>query len=212
MEAELLARALRRCRKGQFRVLAAVSSAAEALKAVRDLKPDVAVVSTDLQDGPGKGLEVLRELLPLHVRTRCIMLVNSVEPCAALESFRNGARGILERTENVQTLYKCIRAVHAGQIWANSRDIEFLLEALARVPSFRLGEKDHVKLARREHDVIGMVANGLSNREIAEALRLSEHTVKNYLFRIFEKLGLSNRSELILYALTRMDRQPDASE
>jgi DNA-binding NarL/FixJ family response regulator len=94
--------------------------------------------------------------------------------------------------------------VHEGQVWASSTELQFVLEALVdplpietrNLPSSR-------PLSKREEEIAHMVAEGFSNRQISERLDLSEHTIKNYLFRVFEKLGVSTRVELTLYALKR---------
>jgi DNA-binding NarL/FixJ family response regulator len=88
-------------------------------------------------------------------------------------------------------------------VWANSEQLQYLIEAIAQVPSLRVVNASGFKLLTpREEQVVALVADGLSNREIAEELGLSEHTVKKYLFRIFDKLGISSRVELVLYAFS----------
>jgi len=103
-------------------------------------------------------------------------------------------------------LCKCISAVHQGQIWANTDQMQVLLEALeAQAPAQAANAipKEDNRLSKREKEVLACVADGLKNREIATQLRLSEHTVKNYLFRLCDKVGSSGRVELMLYALNR---------
>jgi DNA-binding NarL/FixJ family response regulator len=90
--------------------------------------------------------------------------------------------------------------VSEGQVWANSQQCRYILETLVEgLPPFVTDSKGQFLLSRREQEIVSKVAEGMRNREIAEFLRLSEHTVKNHLFRIFERLGISNRAELILY-------------
>jgi DNA-binding NarL/FixJ family response regulator len=95
-----------------------------------------------------------------------------------------------------------IRQVRCGEIWASTRQLGYLLDSVCQLPMLQVlnacGEK---LLTSREEQVVALVADGLSNRNIATELGLSEHTVKKYLFRIFEKLGISNRVELVLYAV-----------
>src|SRR5262249_51231866 len=91
--------------------------------------------------------------------------------------------------------------VHQGQIWANSRELRFVLEALGEALPLRVVDaRGTVLLSHREQEVVRCVAEGLSNRDIARRLGLTEHTVKNYLFRIFDKLGVSRRGEVVLCA------------
>jgi len=99
--------------------------------------------------------------------------------------------------------------VHRGQTWATAEQIQFLIDMVSRVPSLRVvNANGEVLVTPREEQVVALVAEGLSNREIAQELALSEHTVKKYLFRIFEKLGISTRVELVLYALNHGDHRP----
>ena len=99
-------------------------------------------------------------------------------------------------------LCRCIQRVADGQVWANTEQTTFLLDLVSEVPSLRvLNTRGHQILTPREEQVVALVADGLSNRQTAAELNLSEHTVKKYLFRIFDKLGVSSRVELVLYAV-----------
>jgi len=94
--------------------------------------------------------------------------------------------------------------VHKGQVWANSHQLHLILEALVSASPLRLKGLDRPSpLAKREEEVADLVTAGLSNREVAEKLSISEHTVSNYLFKMYEKLGISSRVELVLYTLAR---------
>jgi DNA-binding NarL/FixJ family response regulator len=99
--------------------------------------------------------------------------------------------------------------VHEGQIWAKTQQLEFIVNALAQAPSLRVVDADGANLlTKREEDLLHLVAEGLGNRDIARQLNLSENTVKNYMFHLFDKLGISNRVELVLYALSNSKRAP----
>jgi DNA-binding NarL/FixJ family response regulator len=93
--------------------------------------------------------------------------------------------------------------VHQGQIWASNEDLEHLIGALSKTKSLHLTNPDGMPLlTRREEEVVHLAADGLKNREIAERLKVKEHSIRNYIYRIFEKLGVSNRVELILYVFS----------
>jgi DNA-binding NarL/FixJ family response regulator len=130
------------------------------------------------------------------------MLLASRERELVIEAFRSGAHGVIFRDEPLETLSKCIHAAHQGQVWANSEHLGFLLEALGQTKSLQLRDARGVNLlSKREETVVRLVADGLTNKAISSELHLSEHTVRNYLFRIFDKLGVSSRVELVLYCL-----------
>jgi DNA-binding NarL/FixJ family response regulator len=102
--------------------------------------------------------------------------------------------------------------VQAGQIWANSSELVYVLETFAKLAPMRVVDGNGARLlTKREEDVVRLLGDGLQNREIAQQLNLSEHTVKNYLFHIFDKLGVSSRVELILYAVSSSNRFPIAT-
>jgi DNA-binding NarL/FixJ family response regulator len=136
-----------------------------------------------------------------------VLLLEAAEPKAIVEAFRCGARGVFLRSDyRFGTLCKCVHRVHQGQVWADSRQLGYVLDAFSQTEAEPLGNSDLLKLvSRRERDVIRLAVEGLSNREIAARLQLSEHTVKNYVFRIFDKLGISSRVELVHYALSHKE-------
>jgi DNA-binding NarL/FixJ family response regulator len=200
---QLLAEALRHDRGLQ--VVAAASNSEELLAAVTRVPIDVVVISHNLDDQAGHGAQVLREMRALRPQIKGVILLDSSKPQDVLECFRAGARGIFSKQERIETLCKCIRTVYEGQIWARSSDLDHALEALANSPIVRATNHNGMELlSPRERHVIQHVAAGLSNRDIARALDLSPHTVKNYLFRIFDKLGVSSRTELLYLTMNNV--------
>ena len=186
-----------------LQVVASASSSDELLAAVVRVPVDVAVISYSLDDQPGRGTEVLREIRALRSQVKGILLLDSSRPQDVLECFRAGAKGIFTKHERLESLCKCIRCVHEGQIWARSVELEHALEALANSPLVRaINHKGLDLLSARERQVVQYLAAGMTNREIAESLGLSRHTVKNYLFRIFDKLGVSSRTELLYLTMS----------
>ena len=210
MNTQLLVEALGR--DGQFTMATpSVNAGADIVSTVKRERANVALISARQgSDGKG-GFTLSREIRSSAPATRVIMLLDSSERAAVLEAFRAGARGVFCRTEPLKLLAKSIRCVHEGQIWASSSELHFLLEAMAEpVPMSFVTANGDALLSARELDVVRCVAEGLSNREIAQRLSLREHTVKNYLFRIFDKLGVSSRVEVVLYALGNQAGKSDA--
>jgi DNA-binding NarL/FixJ family response regulator len=201
MNTELLARALGRLKT--LNILKSTVRSDEALAAIVRFDPDVAVVSTHQSDGLFKGFEIVRQARQLFAKTRCVVLMDDSEHELVIDAFRAGARGIFKRSASMSLLGRCISAVHSGQIWASSADLQQVLEELERTMPFRcVNARGEVLLTNREQEIVPLVAQGLTNKEISSKLGLSEHTVKNHLFRIYEKLGISSRVELILYAVS----------
>ncbi len=154
------------------------------------------------------GLAIFPQLREKYPDVRLILMIDHPGPEFLVEAFRGGARGIFTCYESqFDALCKCISCVHSGQVWANARQLDCLIDAVAQAPAVRLANaKGASLLSKREEEVVREVAEGLSNHDIAQQLHLSDHTVKNHLFHIFEKLGISNRVELVLYAVSQSKR------
>lgn len=187
-----------------FRVVSCVVSEAEVIDSMNAHAPDIALISESLRDGPQTGVRVLSKLRASFPETNVIVLLRSSSKELIVDAFRAGAKGVFCRAEPLQTLCKCIHAVHQGQVWANSSQLHSVLDAFANAPPLHLtNAHGQPLLTKRETDVVKLVVDGHSNRDVAEKLGLTEHTVSNYLFRVYEKLGISSRVELVLYSLKR---------
>jgi len=203
MGCQLLEDTFRRSR-GPFKVVSCVISRDKITQVLKSHRCDVALISDNLSEGPLTGFHALRETRHSFPKTRSVMLLKSNHHDLVIDAFRAGAKGVFCRTEQLKSLTKCIVAVHHGQIWANSTQLNSVVTAFAdAVPLRKANSKRRNALSKRETEVAKLVVEGLSNREVAEQLRLTEHTVSNYLFRVYEKLGISSRVELVLYALRR---------
>jgi two-component system, NarL family, nitrate/nitrite response regulator NarL len=171
------------------------------LFAATTFNPDIILLGENLETAPAGDFAILRELRKADPNSRVIMLLNSDDRDSVVEAFRSGARGVLSRNEPLKTLNKCIRAVYSGQLWTSDAHLEFLLEALVSAKTRSLVNTQGARLlSQREEDVVSCLIKGLTNVQIARELKLTENTVKNYLFRIFNKLGVSSRVELLIYA------------
>ncbi|MBS1851217.1 MAG: response regulator [Acidobacteria bacterium] len=206
---QLLADALKRDR--HLEVVASTSHSRDLLEAAVLQQADVVILSSHLDEEPLRGLNVVRQLRLQRPEARCVVLLDCSKADVLLEAFRAGAKGVFSRHESLETLCKCVRRVHEGQIWANSQQMTLALEALAAAPTVRAVSANGLGLlSKRELEVVQSLAEGLTNREIAERLGLSQHTIKNYLFRIFDKLGVSSRIELLFLTLSQPNTQQNA--
>ena len=186
----------------RFEVVACASSTAELVAFVQERRPKVAIVSDTLEDGPLTGLRILAEVRRANPATRILVAMGSMDRELVTEAFRSGADGVFCRNSPFELLCKSVDALAQGQIWANATELRYVLEEFTRAPKQRKFDPSvENRMTKRETDVVKLAVEGLSNREIARELGLTEHTVKNYLFRIFDKLGVSNRVELVLSCL-----------
>ena len=201
MSCDLLVDALLRSKRYDA---VAAATPEEVVLALEQARFDVALIGTSFSQDPLEGLHFVSEVRDLHREVNIVVLLDTLERNLVVEAFRCGAHGVFSRSDSFQALCKCILCVHEGQVWASSAELGFVLEALVDPPPLETrGLPSSRPLSKREEEIAHMVAEGFSNRQISERLDLSEHTIKNYLFRVFEKLGVSTRVELTLYALKR---------
>ena len=175
---------------------------------IRTHRIDVLAISFALNDQDSRALELLRELQSVRPKTRVVVLLDSQNAEDVINAFRAGARGIFGPESSAEMFCKCIHRVHEGEIWADNRGIALAVEALAAVPVVHAARADGMSLlSKREAEVVRCVVQGLTNQEIATHMGLSRHTIKNYLFRIFDKLGVSSRVELLFMTLNQAGRE-----
>ncbi len=208
MQAQLLTTALRR--HPEFSIATCPFEIASMAEAVHSELPRIALLCLNSRSNVSDALAALRQFHLSHPSVAKILLVDSYDRELVVGAFRAGARGIFSIAHSdLRSLCKCILRVSAGQVWANTEQLNFLLDLISEVPSLRvLNSSGKSLLTPREEQVVALVSEGLSNRQVAVELNLSEHTIKKYLFRIFEKLGISSRVELVLYAMNNGDPRP----
>ncbi|MGH9547663.1 MAG: response regulator transcription factor [Terriglobales bacterium] len=201
MQCQLLVGALRR--RPELQVTSCILDPDVILHAISSLPIQVAILNSNNPRDGWPDMTVVRRLHLAHPEVAKIILLDTYDREVVVHAFRSGARGLFCFSQYpFRLLCKCIQSVHQGQVWANSEQMQYLVEAVSQVPSLHMVNSRGIRLLTpREEQVVALVADGLSNREVAHELCLSEHTVKKYLFRIFDKLGTSNRVELVLYAL-----------
>ncbi|PYS51143.1 MAG: DNA-binding response regulator [Acidobacteria bacterium] len=171
-----------------------------AIQLTLQLNPDVLLLDLAMPRMP--GMQVLRDLAELRLQTKTILLTASIERDRILESARLGARGVILKESPADILFKCIRSVMAGELWMDHLAVSDLAQALRElIRQPRVGRpKEAFGLTPRELEIVGAILSGNSNKDIAERLKISNQTVKNHLSAIFDKLGVSSRLELGLFA------------
>jgi DNA-binding NarL/FixJ family response regulator len=208
-QAQLLSSALRR--QPGLSVTCCRSELSNCLQALRSTQVDAVLIGDSHADHIHL-IDTLRGLHASHPHIHLILLLDSYDRNLVVEALRAGARGLFCRaSQPFRALCRCISVVHQGQFWASTEQIGYLIEALRLAPPRRvINAKGEGLLTPREDQVVGLVAEGIVNREIAQQLGVKENTVKKSLLRIYDKVGVSNRVELVLYALTNRGMQIDA--
>ena len=202
MQCQLLVGALRR--RQEFRVTSCGVDMDVILNAIADFPVDVILMNADHPKLAGQDMANVRRLHLAHPHIAKVLVLDESDRDSVVNAFRSGVKGLFCFADYpFRLLCKCIQSVHQGQVWANSEQLQYLLETVTQVPALRMVNVRGVRLLTpREEQVVALVADGLSNRSVARELGLSEHTVKKYLFHIFDKLGISSRVELTLYAIS----------
>lgn len=202
LQSQLLTRALRSRREFQVSAVPLQITALHAF--LQTNHSDVALIAGNQL--PDWGL--LRWMRITHPKIPTVLLAENDDRELVVNALRAGAKGIFLFTQDpFRLLCKCIDQVSRGEVWISNQQIHYMLDALTDVPTLRVvNANGRMLLTPREEQVVALVADGLSNREVAGELGLSEHTIKKYLLRIFDKVGISSRVELVLYAMSHGEK------
>jgi DNA-binding NarL/FixJ family response regulator len=190
-----------------FEVVAQAQDGREVLDVLQQFEPDILLLDLKM---PGlDGLATLQRLQAVKNRTRVIVLTASDDKNEFVQAMKLGTSGIVLKQTATELLIKSIRKVHAGEIWLDSHTTAAVIRQfvandespatpMTQTPS---RERERSPLSQREREIVALVAQGFKNKEMAEKMFISEQTVKNHLHNIFDKLGVSDRLELALYAI-----------
>ena len=184
-----------------FQVVGEASDGGEAIKMAQRLKPDVLLLDLAMPQVP--GLEALRELRNSVEAIRVILLTAAIDREQIVDALHHGVRGVVLKESATQLLLKSIRCVMAGQYWVGREsvtDLVRIIRDLTVIPE-QGPRKRAYNLTPRERDIISSIVEGYTNKDIAEKFSIAEQTVKHHLGNVFDKLGVSNRLELALYAV-----------
>ncbi|MBV9342651.1 MAG: response regulator transcription factor [Acidobacteria bacterium] len=185
-----------------FAVVAEASDGVEAVTLVRKLKPEVLLL--DLAMPRRHGLEALREMSSGSMPVRVILLTAAAEKSQIVEALQLGARGVVMKDSATQILLRSIRAVMNGEFWVGRESVSDLVDYLrSLMDSSGPRARQAYGLTKRELQIVSAVVAGYANKEIAEYFKISEDTVKHHLSNIFDKLGVSTRLELALFAVNQ---------
>src|SRR5579864_9088024 len=190
-----------------FEVVAQAQDGRQVLDVLQQHEPDILLL--DLKMTGLAGLATLQRLQAARNRTRVIVLTASDDKNEFVQAMKLGTSGIVLKQTATELLIKSIRKVHAGEIWLDSHTTaavirQFVANDDAPPPPPQAAaprERERSPLSQREREIVALVAQGFKNKEMAEKMFISEQTVKNHLHNIFDKLGVSDRLELALYAI-----------
>jgi two-component system, NarL family, nitrate/nitrite response regulator NarL len=185
----------------ELRVVGEAADGEETVRIVRQLNPHILLL--DLALPRLTGLEALREVSTLGLRTRTIVLTADIEREQIVEALQLGAHGVVLKHSSLELLLKCIRCVHDGQYWVGQESVLDLIHAVRQMNPAQSATpaKRDFGLTSRERQVIALVGAGYTNKDLGRKLGISENTAKHHLTNIFDKLGVSNRLELVLFAV-----------
>lgn len=194
---------LRRLLQAQpgFEVVGEASDGDVLVALTRKTKPDILLL--DLSMPRQDGMAVLRELSAAKIPVRTLLLTASIEKSQIVQALKLGAYGVIMKESTTQRLFDSIHCVMAGQYWVGRESITDLVRALRTVAAPTengLRARDY-GLTPREMEIVTLVVAGYSNPDIAQRCSISEQTVKHHVSNVFDKLGVSNRLELALFAV-----------
>jgi DNA-binding NarL/FixJ family response regulator len=188
-----------------FEVVAQAQDGRQVIDVLQQYQPDVLLLDLKM---PGlDGIGTLQKLQAAKNKTRVIVLTASEDKNEFVQAMKLGTSGIVLKQTATEMLIKSIRRVHAGEIWLDSHTTAAVIrqfvaaEEAPAPPPMTSRERERAPLSQREREIVALVAQGFKNKEMAEKMFISEQTVKNHLHNIFDKLGVSDRLELALYAI-----------
>jgi len=184
--------------EADIEIVASASCAADALTALAKTPADVLLLERSLE---GADPELASQISQLYPDLRIILIVRDKSEDITVQAMRQGVRGIITRSITPELLVKCLRKVHAGQTWIDNQGVTWIIEAYRTQFMQVSSPRQRIRLTPKEMRIVAGVTQGLRNKDIASDLNTTEQVVKNYLRKIYDKLGISDRLELALYCM-----------
>lgn len=181
-----------------IRVVGQAETLSQTQTAVAKFSADILIFESALAPSP---VEAVSELLRQNPKLRVVVVTPGPEEELTLDLFRRGAHGIVSREVEPEVMVDCLRKVLAGETWLDSQAIRWVMEAYRNQNSRSSGARPKVQLTPKESLIVSCVTQGMKNKEIALRVGTTEQVVKNYLRKVYDKLGVADRLELALYCL-----------
>ncbi len=181
-----------------IRVVAQAETLGQVLAAVQKFPADVILFETAVSNNPA---EAISEIFRKAPKSRIIVLVAEMDEDDTLEYFRRGVKGMVSRAIAPELLVKCVRKIAEGETWIDNQAVTWVIEAYRQQAAKLMAPRNRTKLSDKELLIISCVTQGLRNKEIAQELNTTEQVIKNYLRKVYDKLGVSDRLELALYCI-----------
>jgi two-component system, NarL family, nitrate/nitrite response regulator NarL len=163
-----------------------------------DTRPDVLVLEGNLLAGTTDAIPEIVRLMP---DVKIIVQTAAPDEAHTVEMYRKGVRGIIPRSISPELLVRCVRKIAAGETWIDNKSVNWVIEAYRSQAVALTDPRLQPRLSAKELNIIALITQGKRNKEIASQIGTTEQVVKNYLRKIYEKLGVSDRLELALYCL-----------
>jgi DNA-binding NarL/FixJ family response regulator len=181
-----------------IRVVGQAENLAQTIASVQKFPTDVVLFEITLSSSAG---EAVTEILGKSPNTRIIAVGNEIGEHETCDLLRRGVTGILSRSVSPDLLVRCIRKVHGGETWLDNRGVNWVIEAYRAQAAQLMAPRNQPRLSEKELQIISGVTQGMKNKDIAQEIGTTEQVVKNYLRKVYDKLGVSDRLELALYCM-----------
>src|ERR1700688_4805910 len=181
-----------------IRVVGQAETLAQTQSAIARFTADVLIFEAALTPNP---VDAVAELLRQNTQLRIVVVTPGADEELTLDLFRRGAHGIVSREVEPELLVECLRKVVAGETWLDSQGVRWVMDAYRNQNNRPTGSRPKVQLTPKEMLIVSCVTQGMKNKEIALRVGTTEQVVKNYLRKVYDKLGVADRLELALYCL-----------